>query len=407
MSKASTNTIIATAVVTSLTALLYRRTQKSSSSKNTKKTYILAGDIGGTNTRLAIYSTDITSTSSITKPLFSKEYQNEKYITDPSKTFEHEIFLEYLSEVDLDWDSDINLVACFAVAGPVRDNAATMTNLGDYLVVLDGNAIESNNQGLLKYITKCKIVNDFVGLGYGLLDLDLDTEVEELIPGSKSRIDKFGPKACVGAGTGLGECYLTTSSLHPEEGYECYPSEGGHVDYAPRDDVQVNLLKHLKDKFKQKFRVSVERVVSGKGLSNIYEFLASEFPNKVRQDIQDQFENAGALQGKVVGESANSDDNPCPLCVQAMEIMMSAYGAEVGNCCLKYIPTGGLYVSGGLTPKNIKFIIGEDSPFMKAYKDKGRLSELVNSVPLFAVKVEDLGLRGARVCAFRVRFIII
>jgi glucokinase len=85
-----------------------------------------------------------------------------------------------------------------------------------------------------------------------------------------------------------------------------------------------------------------------------------------------------------------------------MEIMISGYGAEAGNCCVKFIPTGGLYVSGGLTPKNIDFIKGEDSPFMKAYKDKGRLSELVKSIPLFAVLVEDIGLRGARVCAMRV-----
>ena len=82
--------------------------------------------------------------------------------------------------------------------------------------------------------------------------------------------------------------------------------------------------------------------------------------------------------------------------------MISAYGAEVGNASLKFIPTGGMYVTGGLTPKNIKLIRGENSPFMKAYLDKGRLTKLLDTVPLFAVMTEDIGLRGARVCAERV-----
>ncbi len=281
-------------------------------------------------------------------------------------------------------------------------------------IVIDGNAIQSNQRGLLKYITKCKLVNDFVGQGYGLLDLDLEKEVVELLPGSAAMVDAAaaaghcGPVACVGAGTGLGECFLTASSLRPGDGYECFPTEGGHVDFVPRDTLQVKLLEYLKEKFDAKYRVSVERVVSGRGLANVYEFLAKEYPGMVQEDLHREFEGAGALQGKVVGVNANSDDANS-LCVRAMEIMMSAYGAEAGNCALKYIPTGGLYISGGLTPKNMKYILGEegsteDSPFMKAYKDKGRMSGLLETVPLFAVLVEDLGLRGARICAMRVGY---
>lgn len=304
-------------------------------------------------------------------------------------------------------------MACFAVAGPVQNNSATMTNLGGQHasaktvdpsrmeIVIDGDKIQSSNHGLLKYITKCKLVNDFVGQGYGLLDLDLDKEVIELMPGSKEKMDPYGPKACVGAGTGLGECFLTTSSLRPEDGYECFPTEGGHVDFVPRDTLQVKLLDYLKEKFDGKHRVSVERVVSGKGLANIYEFLAKEFPNMVQKDLHEEFEKAGAMQGRVVGVNANSGSDANSLCTRAIEIMMSAYGAETGNCALKFIPTGGLYLSGGLTPKNIKFIQGEDSPFMKAYIDKGRMSGLLETVPLFAVMVEDIGLRGARICALR------
>jgi len=400
--------------------------------KNSKN-YLLVGDIGGTNTRLALYD------PSSFEEIHYKEYLNSQYITGPRhNTFEKEIFTPFLLECcnqeRVVFDDASIIVACFAVAGPVNKNRCILTNLGEdhahemdknndnnetdisridpaqamvdaanseiMIVELDGDSVEKNSNGLLKYIKRCKVVNDFVGQGYGLLDLK-DTEVEELIPGSKDKIDPDGPKACLGAGTGLGECYLTKSSLHPEEKHECYGSEGGHVDFVPRSDLQVKLLNYLKDKFNQKYRVSVERVVSGKGLANCYEFLSKTFPKKTRKGIQEEFESADDMQGRVVGVNANDKDDPCPLCVEAMEIMMSAYGAEAGNCAMKFIPTGGLYVSGGLTHKNIKFMSGKDSPFMKAYYDKGRMSSLVDQIPLFAVMVEDIGMRGARVCASR------
>lgn len=316
-------------------------------------TYFLCGDIGGTNTRLAIYD------DSCKDAIHTKEIRNIDFITDESKSFENDVFLPFLEESKLSYHSQI--IACFAVAGPVRNNCAILTNLGGCTVSdqkeddkrrevrIDGHSIESNTNGLLSLIVRCKIINDFVGQGYGLLDLDLNTEVIELLPGSMGLIDPLGPKACVGAGTGLGECFLTVSSLHPEEGYECYPSEGGHVDYAPRTDIEVGLWKYLKKKFDQQHRVSVERVVSGKGLANCYEYLAGVFPDRVNKSVHDEFEKAKDMQGRVVGVNAN--EGTCQLCTQAMEIMMSAYGAECGNVSVKYIPLGGLYVSGGLTPK--------------------------------------------------------
>jgi glucokinase len=388
---------------TALAAIAMFYFPKLSSSSNTSKetpcpdsTYLMIADIGGTNSRLGLYKPgSIIAT-------FQKEYLNSRFITDPTKTFEKQMFIPFLKESGIDF-SDKTIIACYAVAGPVAENCCYMTNLiKNETILLDGKIIEASNDGDLARIKRCKIINDFVGQGYGLLDLDLDTEVVELIPGSKDRMCSIGPKACLGAGTGLGECYLTTSSLHPEEGYECYASEGGHADYSPRSHLEVDLGNYIRDKCDQPNRVSVERVVSGRGLANVYEFLAKTFPEKKTQAIHDEFEAASDMQGRVVGLNANVKEDPCKLCVQAMEIMISGYGAEAGNCCVKFIPTGGLYVSGGLTPKNIDFIKGEDSPFMKAYKDKGRLSELVKSIPLFAVLVEDIGLRGARVCAMRV-----
>ena len=299
-------------------------------------------------------------------------------------------------------------MACFAVAGPVHRNRVQMTNIGGdhtpdvgapkQILIIDGSVIESASKSHLTKVIKCRIVNDFVGQGYGALDLNLDTECRELVPGSKAKIDPLGPKVCVGAGTGLGECYLTISSLNPEAGYECYPSEGGHVEFSPRSELEVELLQYLMKKFRQNHRVSVERVVSGKGLANVYEFLAQKFPHRVDQAIHAEFLEAGDMQGAVVGMNAGIKGS---LMEQAMALMVGTYGSEAGSAALKWIPTGGLYITGGLTPKNIRYIEGKDSSFLRAFFDKGRVSPLLDSIPVFAVMNEDIGLRGARVCAMR------
>lgn len=202
-----------------------------------------------------------------------------------------------------------------------------------------------------------------------------------------------GPKVCVGAGTGLGECYLTQTNDAGD--YTCFPSEGGHVEYAPRNDVEVSLFKYLSDKFASRHRISVERVVSGKGLANVYEYLAHANPAKIDKAVHDEFTEAGDEQGRVVAVNAK----PGTLCQQAMSIMMSAYGCEVGSAAIKWIPLGGLFVTGGLTPKNIQYIDGKDTDFMKSYLNKGRVAPVLERIPLYAVMVEDLGVRGAHKAA--------
>lgn len=373
-----------------------------------KTTYIIAGDIGGTNSRFSLH------VPGRADPLLVHIYPNEEAL-ETASDYHHATLLPYLqkclAEVD-EWKaagdetallSSVQVVACLAIAGPVRtDNTVFVTNMRGGTSI-DGNEIERCADGLLGLVVRCKLVNDFVGQGYGALDLDLSRECVELVPGSTAKIDDLGPKVCVGAGTGLGECFLTKSSLRPELGYECYPSEGGHVDFVPRNALEVELLDHLKAKFGCPNRVSVERVVSGRGLANVYEFLAQKFPERVDASIHEEFLGAGDQQGRVVGVNSGREGS---LTAQAAEIMMGAYGAEVGNASLKFIPTGGMYVTGGLTPKNIGLIRGTDSPFMKAYLDKGRLNPLLDTVPLFAVMTEDIGLRGARVCAERVSFLL-
>lgn len=275
-----------------------------------KQTYIIAGDIGGTNSRFALHL------SGQKDPLLVHVYSNEDSLKKTTTTFHHATLKPFLqkclAEVEA-WKalgekevlSKIQVVACLATAGPVTmDNDVFMVNLGESGGSIDGNEIEKCQDGLLSLVVRCKLVNDFVGQGYGVLDLDLDKEVIELLPGSKAKVKDLGPICCVGAGTGLGECFLTKSSLATKLGYECYPSEGGHSDFTPRGPLEVELVDYLKEKFSCDYRVSVERIVSGRGLANVYEFLANKFPDRVDTLVHEEFLAAGDQQGRV-GEFRN------------------------------------------------------------------------------------------------------
>ena len=336
----------------------------SSSNKETQTTWLLTGDIGGTNSRMSLYD------ASTENEILVITYRNQDYLKEKlDGIFEQNIIAPFIKKAFEQQQEksgntlslkNLNIVACLAIAGPVSNNSVWMSNLHN--IIIDGTAIEnqtynSNNDPFLKRIIKCKIINDFVAQGYGCLTL-IEGEYIQLNPKNVSNKDKLpkvnpnGPKVCVGAGTGLGECYLTSSSS--DGSYTCYPSEGGHVEYAPRNDgVELKLWTYLRQKFKSKNRISVERVVSGPGLANCYEFLTTEYPNKVNQNVLNEFNNAGDLKGKVVAINASKGEG---LCYDAMNIMMTTYGSEVGSTAIKFIPTGGLYVTGGLTPKNIQFI---------------------------------------------------
>ena len=187
----------------------------------------------------------------------------------------------------------------------------------------------------------------------------------------------------------------TDSTTNTAVVYQCFPSEGGHVEYAPRNDLEVRMFQYLSDKFSSKHRISVERVVSGKGLANVYEFLAQEYPTRIVPSVHTEFLLAQDEQGRVVATNATENS----LCQEAMSIMMSAYGCEAGSAAIKWVPTGGLFVTGGLTPKNIGYIDGQHTDFMISYRSKGRVSPLLERVPIFAVMVEDLGVRGAHKAA--------
>jgi glucokinase len=249
----------------------------------------------------------------------TKIFRNQEHLIDKTDgEFERKIVAPFLQ---LCWETaslapieDVEIVACLACAGPVRNNKVNMSNIG---ITIDGSAIENNvftKEIYVRKITRCKLINDFVAQGYGCLTLQRD-EVRELIPGSHKMMEMGGPKVCVGAGTGLGECYLTPSG---KGDYNCFPSEGGHVEFNPRSDLEIKMRSYLMKKFGNPHRISIERVVSGTGLANVYEFLAQEFPDKIDKSVHEEFLIAGDEQGKVVAVNAKEGS----LCRQALDIMM-------------------------------------------------------------------------------------
>merc|ERR1719221_1342315 len=184
-----------------------------------------------------------------------------------------------------------------------------------------------------------------------------DCDVLQNVPPVES-----APIAVIGAGTGLGEAFLTTG-LNTD--YEVWPTEGGHAEFAPRQDgsskLEFEMIQYLQIKYSAKARISVKRVVSGRGLGNIYEFLAWKYPEKVNRAVHQRF--IGPLEGPrtfdpaAITDGANSGE--CELCKQAVQMWCGAYGAEAGVVGLTYMPFGGLYITGGVTSKLRSWLLGD------------------------------------------------
>jgi len=346
--------------------------------------FVLGGDIGGTTTRLQLYRVECPNGAIEMQPghnppgtqVYGKKYQNCKF--DNFDDIIRQFFVDLTTDpkVGLAMSPSEVTVACLAVAGPVTKNSVTFTNRN---WVLSGEDL-SKTLG----IPGVELINDFVAQGYGLLSLNVHTECVCLHAASRNT---DAPIACIGAGTGLGECFLTPGPA----GYVCFPSEGGHAEYAPRQERDIKMLAFLQHKYESTHRISVERVVSGPGIANIYSFLETHEPEKIDPVVHAAFTASEDLQSKVVADNIAT----CDLCKDSIEVFLEAYGSEAGVAGLKWMPFGGLYLTGGLTPKFLDRIRDPDGPFMRAYFDKGRVSPLLQDVPLYAVKAEDLGERGA------------
>ena len=235
-------------------------------------------------------------------------------------------------------------------------------------------------------IPKVELVNDLLANAHGLALLS-DSDLITLSPGSPKA---SGNRALISAGTGLGEAGL----LKEGSGYRPFPSEGGHCDFAPRTQLEVELLHFLLERHEH---VSFERVLSGPGLFNIYTFLRDTKRGTEPSWLSEQI--AQGDPSAAVAKSALEETSE--LAVQALEIFASIYGAEAGNLALKLIATGGVFIGGGIAPKIIKKL---SSPtFMKAFAEKGRLAPLMREIPVKVVTNDKCALLGAgRVAALMV-----
>jgi len=317
---------------------------------------VIAGDIGGTNARFAIIEGD--------KILFEKHYPSRDF-----NKFEN-VFAAFVK----DMPGQIPQYACLAVAGVVEGSRVEATNIP---WIIDGHDLKKRFGLEALYL-----INDFEAAAWGITVLHKDQLVK--IGGGKPMPN--GPKAILGAGTGLGQAILAPRN----KGYRVLPSEGGHVDFAPRNEEEMRLLRYLMKKF---LHVSVERILSGPGLVNIYKFLLEEQNSKEsvfsRQSVKEKDQAAlitrHALQG--------TDE----LCRQVVRMFCSIYGAEAGNLALKCLTTGGVYIAGGIALKILPIL--SEGGFRQAFEAKGRMEKVLKHIPTYVVTSPQLGLLGAALIA--------
>jgi len=316
---------------------------------------ILAGDVGGTKVHLALYDF-------IDGKL---EYSRDQRFAAKEYSGLEEIVKEFLGAQKV-------TAACFGVPGPVRNGRLRLTNLPWTL--------DSHELSVSLGITHVFLINDLEANGYGVAELSAD----QIYTLSEGDVSQIGNRALIAAGTGLGEALLIWNGRT----HTPYPSEGGHADYAPRNEDEIDLLRFLKQKYNG--RISYERVVSGMGLTGIYEFLREvrgmEESPKVAERIA-----AASDPNTVITELALAAKSE--ICEKALDMFVSAYGAEAGNIALKLLSVGGVYIGGGIAPRILEKL--KDGTFMKAFSDKGRMSQLLINMPVRVILDSRAALLGA------------
>lgn len=323
--------------------------------------HLLAADIGGTKTLLQL--------NTASGAMVSRQRFNSRDYDDFGQ-----VLSAFLASLDGAYQIDI---ACLAVAGPVKGDSASVTNLPWQIHSAE---IES-----LHGISKVILCNDFEAVGYGIEDL-AEKDVLILQPG----LAESGPRAVIGAGTGLGQSYL----IEQAGGWKVYATEGGHTDFAPVDRTQVRLLEHLLERFGH---VSYERLVSGEGLVTIYNFLRDYRQLEEDPDCRMAMVNEDAAQA--ISDYARRGE---PLAREALEMFFAIYGAQAGNLALTLMPRGGLYIAGGIAAKNLELM--EQSSFMQAFLEKGRMQDLLSEIPVSIILQDDVGLKGACLLATKAMY---
>lgn len=319
---------------------------------------ILAGDVGGTKVELALYD-------------FSAgrlQLREEQRYPAPKYSGLEEVVRDFLAAHAA---GRAIAAASFGVPGPVRAGKLRLTNLPWEL--------DSHKLALDLKINHVFLINDLEANGYGIPELSAD-QIYTLSEGDRAAT---GNCALVSAGTGLGEAILVWNG----KSHAPMASEGGHCDFAARNDIEVDLLRFLQRQLTG--RVSWERVVSGIGLKNIYAFLRDDKKMEEPGWLSDRMrtEDPNAVIGEC-GENRTSE-----LCWKTLEIFVSSYGAEAGNLALKSLSTGGIYLGGGIAPKILNTM--KNGLFMQAFVDKGRLGNLLEQMPVHILLESRTALIGA------------
>ena len=319
---------------------------------------LIAGDIGGTKTALAIYSPE----KGVKSPLAEKTFPSGAY-----GSFE-ELAREFLAGTDLPVRH-----GCFGVAGPVVGGRVKVMNLP---WVMEEERLRVN-LGL----ASVRIINDVEAVAYSVPAL----EDEDLVPINRGEKVEKGPIAVVAPGTGLGIAFL----FRDGDRYRAHASEGGHGDFAPDGDLETGLHRFLRGKFGH---VSWERVCSGMGIAHIYEYLRE---TGVGEDSPARIEaiNAAADITPVVVDAAIGHATADRRCRRALEMFVSTLAREAGNIAMTVMATGGVYLGGGLPPRILPLL--EGGRFMRPFADKGRTSEILGRMPVHVITNPAAALLGA------------
>ncbi len=322
--------------------------------------YLLAADVGGTKTEIAWGRMAAGRIELIDRRLYpSADYATFESLVDD--------FTGHLRQAGY---AVAGAAACFAVAGPVAGDSAKLTNLPW--------AMHAGTLAARYGLCAARIINDFEAVGHGLLHLRED----ELVSLQRGDRQAQGTRVAVGAGTGLGVALLT----HSLGRYAVHPTEAGHGDFAPSDDLQDHLLAWLR---RELGHVSYERVLSGSGLTRVFQFLMEGghgMPSSALEEAMRLEEAASAISSMgLQGRDA--------LAAQALDVFARVYGAFAGNMALTVLARGGVYIAGGIAPKIAAKLA--DGSFMAAFLDKGRFRDLLATIPVDIVMNPAAGLYGA------------
>jgi glucokinase len=327
--------------------------------------YILAGDIGGTKCIIALFSIDHNKTGKHLVLLRTRRY--------PSASFPR---LNTILRGFLLRETFPIQAACFGVPGPVHRDEVKLSNLPW--------SIHSQEIAEEFSIPSVHLINDLAANAHGITELKLS----DFLTIQEGNLELGASNRCViSPGTGLGEAGIYWDGKR----HQVWACEGGHADFSPRSDLEIALLRYLTRQFGH---VSYERIISGQGIQNIFNFLQST--GRIEPSprvVEEMAEQHVAFQDAAYVVSKYAHAGTCPVCVQTMEIFVGCLGAEAGNLALKVMATGGVYLGGGIPIRNAEYI--KSSVFLHAFADKGRMGSLMKAMPIKIILNDQTALLGA------------